>query len=310
MSPIYGAVLESRRIFARIKSYVVYRIAASLILVMTLSSVIFASGCAVDSLLVIILALLNDISMIPVAYDNAEATAKPQLPHAGKLVMMSLYFGVSHTALALMFIFLLDHSKGLTYDIDLATCNTETRGFIWLYLVLVTELMIFSARAPNYFFQSMPSLILAGSVLLTCVAGFLISALASDLNWENVAWIVLYNFAAFIVVDVVKVYFKSMIGESTGEIIETDELVQVDKAKTDTKKKVEKDIRYTVHRDSVLSPSDLNHSVEIVRTGSFGSTIRQFGELRNVEITDGYINKRGRARGLSNASTAFAPIAE
>ena len=45
LSPIYGAVLESRRIFARIKSYVVYRIAASLILVLTLSIIIFASGC-------------------------------------------------------------------------------------------------------------------------------------------------------------------------------------------------------------------------------------------------------------------------
>ena len=71
LSPIYGAVLESRRIFARIKVYVIYRVAATLILVLTLSTTIFATGCAVDSLLVIILALLNDVSMIPVAYDRA-----------------------------------------------------------------------------------------------------------------------------------------------------------------------------------------------------------------------------------------------
>jgi H+-transporting ATPase len=64
LGPIYGAVLESRRIFARVKSYVVYRIAASIVLVLTLSIVIFASGCAVDSLLVIILALLNDIRYV------------------------------------------------------------------------------------------------------------------------------------------------------------------------------------------------------------------------------------------------------
>ena len=63
LSPIYGAVLESRRILARIKSYVIYRVAASMILVLTLSIIIFVTGCAVDALMVIILALLNDVSM-------------------------------------------------------------------------------------------------------------------------------------------------------------------------------------------------------------------------------------------------------
>jgi H+-transporting ATPase len=82
LSPIYGAVLESQRIFTRIKLYVVYPVAASLILVLALSIVIFVKGCAVKSLYVIILALLNNISMISVAYDNASATAKPQLPSA------------------------------------------------------------------------------------------------------------------------------------------------------------------------------------------------------------------------------------
>jgi H+-transporting ATPase len=36
LSPIYGVVLESRGIFARIKTYVIYRVAASLILALTL----------------------------------------------------------------------------------------------------------------------------------------------------------------------------------------------------------------------------------------------------------------------------------
>ncbi len=136
LSPIYGAVLESRRIFTRIKSYVVYRVAASMILVLTLSIIIFVTGCAVDSVLIIVLALLNDISMIPgetismasrmkrfciglivcssfltleplvrmilVAYDNASATTLPQLPRARTLVYQSLYYGLTHAALSLM----------------------------------------------------------------------------------------------------------------------------------------------------------------------------------------------------------------
>lgn len=303
LSPIYGAVLESRRIFARIKAYVVYRIAASIILVLTLSSIIFASGCAVNSLFVIILALLNDISMIPVAYDNAEATAKPQLPNARKLVLMSLFYGVTHTALALMFIFLLDHDQSLANEIRLEReCDAETKGFIWLYLVLVTEFMIFSARAPNYFFQSMPSLVLTASVILTCILGTLIAVFASDLSWLNVAWIWLFNVGTFMLVDILKVQFRKIIKDTPGEIIATDELVQVElKGKTETKKFMEKNARYSIHRESQMNPADLAHNVEVLDNRN--ALMRNFSEMRSVDITDGFVQKRNRARELSNVSS-------
>ena len=110
LSPIYFAVLEARRIFARLKAYVVYRVAASIIVVLTLSIIIFATGCTVDSLLIIILALLNDISMLPIAYDNASATSKPQLPNATKLVLMSLYYGILQSVFSLAFIFSMNYS--------------------------------------------------------------------------------------------------------------------------------------------------------------------------------------------------------
>jgi hypothetical protein len=281
--------------------------------VLTLSTIIFASGCAVDSLLVIILALLNDISMIPVAYDNADATAKPQLPNASKLVLMSLFYGVMNTGLALMFIFLLDHDQSLENPISLEReCDSETRGFIWLYLVLVTEFMIFSSRAPKYFFQSMPSLILTASVLLTCVGGTLIAVYGSDLSWLNVSWIWLYNFGAFIIVDLVKVSFRELINDSPGEIITSDELVEVDTTKTETKKYMEKSVRYAVHRQSQMAPADLTHTVEIIdyKPGMANAFARNFSELRNVGISDGFIATRGRAKELSNVSSGFGSIQE
>jgi hypothetical protein len=91
-----------------------------------------------------ILALLNDISMIPVAYDNAQATTRPQLPNAKKIVMMSMFYGVVHTVGNLVCIVALDEAASLKYPISLEReFNAETRGFIWYHLVLVTELMIF-----------------------------------------------------------------------------------------------------------------------------------------------------------------------
>merc|ERR1712238_563853 len=179
LRPIYGAVLESRRIFARIKSYVAYRMAASSILVLVLSIICFAGqGCSVPSILIIVLALLNDISMLPVAYDNADATAKPQLPNTTKLILVSLYYGIVQTIFALIFLLSLgevrnDPDEPITGAIDFERCSEkgdsdyETGGFIWLYLVLATEFAIFSVRAPSFFFLSMPNIWLFLAVLAT-----------------------------------------------------------------------------------------------------------------------------------------------
>lgn len=152
-------------------AYVVYRVAASIIMVLTFSVIIFATGCAVDPLFVIILALLNDVSMIPVAYDNAKATTRPQLPKAKSLVLQSLFYGLVNAFLGLMFIFCMDYNKHLKYPIDLATCPGEAKGFIWFHLIVVTEMMIFSVRAPSIFCLSAPSVYLMASVFLTCLVG-------------------------------------------------------------------------------------------------------------------------------------------
>jgi hypothetical protein len=86
----------------------------------------------VNNLFVIRLALLNDISMIPVAYDKASATTKPQLPNTKNLVLTSLYYGSAHTTLGLMFIYLIDHNGDeIKWPIVLdRECNWETQGFI------------------------------------------------------------------------------------------------------------------------------------------------------------------------------------
>jgi H+-transporting ATPase len=291
LSPIYGAVLESRRIFARIKSYVVYRVAASLILALTLSIIIFASGCAVDSLLVIILALLNDISMIPVAYDHAQATTKPQLPNASKLVQQSVFYGVFHTGAALLFFFTLDHANALELDLN-PTCESSTKGFVWFYLVLVTELAIFSVRAPGYFWQFLPAPLLFLSVLVTCVGSALIAIFVSDLSLTNMGYIILYNVVVFVVVDLLKVEFRKLIGESPGEIIETDDLIQPKKDQTETAKFMDKQMRYHVHRESTMNPADLQHVVQIEDQRE--KYINFFLGVDNSTFMDGYIAQSHR----------------
>ncbi|KAL7541478.1 hypothetical protein ACHAXR_010955 [Thalassiosira sp. AJA248-18] len=298
LSPIYGAVLESRRIFARIKSYVIYRVAASLILVLTLSIVIFVTGCSVDAIYVIILALMNDISMIPVAYDNATATAttEPQLPRSNTLVYQSLYHGLAHSALSLMFFFAM--------DFDLAVCDGETKGFIWFHLLVVTEMAIFSVRAPGFFLFSMPSPYLMLSVLLTIVAGGLIACNVESigLHSTNLGYIGIFNLASFLVIDLLKVKFREMIGEEPGDVIASDHLI-LPTASTEKQKNVNKSLRYVVHNESVLDAKDREHLVEVKERISLGGF---FGLGTDLNPNEGFVNKKAGLRRSLNGLDSIA----
>jgi H+-transporting ATPase len=244
---------------------------------------------------VIILALLNDISMIPVAYDKAIATTKPQIPRAGKLIIQSLYFGLVHTALALIFIFSLNHHGGR--DVNLSEqCDSETKGFIWFYLVLVTEISIFSVRSPSYFWKSMPSIILMASVILTCIIGALIAVFASDLKVSNMGYIIAYNVGIFIIVDIIKVQFRKLINEDPGDPIYTDDLIEVE-IKTETIKYSEKQRRYRVHKEASLTKDEVDHQVRIRQDSIFS------GFFGDIPLSDGFLNQSyGRRRAFSNLS--------
>lgn len=297
LSPIYGAVLESRRIFSRIKSYVIYRVAASLILVLSLSIIMFVKGCAVDSTFIIILALLNDISMIPVAYDTAEATTKPQLPRARALVYQSVFYGITHAALTLAFFFGMNYAA-LPNSVDLAMCYGtgygETQGFVWFHLLLVTELAIFSVRAPGFFLFSFPSLYLVASVGLTVIAGALMVTLIPSfgLHGDNLGYIFAFNAVTLVVVDLLKIQFRKMIGEEPGDIIVGDELIEP-KPKTEAQKTTEKALRNVVAMDAKLNPEDRERVVQVRKRQ--GSILAAFFDVTGEELSTntGFIKQGG-----------------
>jgi len=78
LSVIATAIEEARRIFERMNSYAIYRIAETirLLLFMT-SSILVFNFYPVTAVMVVLLALLNDLPIMMIAYDNAPIAAKP-----------------------------------------------------------------------------------------------------------------------------------------------------------------------------------------------------------------------------------------
>jgi H+-transporting ATPase len=78
LAVITTAIEEARRIFERMTSYAIYRIAetARVLLFMTASILVF-NFYPVTAIMIVLLALLNDIPIMMIAYDNAPVAPQP-----------------------------------------------------------------------------------------------------------------------------------------------------------------------------------------------------------------------------------------
>lgn len=94
----------------------------------------------------------------------------------------------------------------------------------------------------------------------------------------DIGWIVLFNVASFILVDVVKGKFRKLIGESPGDITATDDLLEPSVC-TEAQKTLKKNVRYYVHKESILDVEDRNHVVLLTSNSALPGIFDLGGEL-------------------------------
>ena len=92
---IIDAIKESRKIFQRMNSYAIYRIAETLrvLLLMTLSILIF-NFYPVTAVMIVMIALLNDGAILSIAYDNVHYRDKPESWNMRLVLGISTVLGV------------------------------------------------------------------------------------------------------------------------------------------------------------------------------------------------------------------------
>ena len=79
LSTIIDAIKESRKIFQRMTNYSIYRIAETIrVLFFITASIIIFQFYPVTALMIVLLALLNDVPIMTIAYDNVKYSDKPE----------------------------------------------------------------------------------------------------------------------------------------------------------------------------------------------------------------------------------------
>ena len=200
LSVIIDAIKESRRIFQRMNSYAIYRIAETLrvLFFMTLSILVF-NFYPVTAVMIVMLALLNDGAILSIAYDNVHYRDKPEAWNMRVVLGISTVLGLIGVVAAFGLFFL-----GMrVFQLDHARIQT----LMYLKLSVAGHLTIFLTRTRGPFWSIQPARVVWLAVLGTQIAATLIAVYGlfmAPLGWGWALFVWGYALVWFIVNDRVK----------------------------------------------------------------------------------------------------------
>ena len=200
LSVIIDAIKESRKIFQRMNSYAIYRIAETLrvLFFMTLAILIF-NFYPVTAVMIVMLALLNDGAILSIAYDNVHYKDKPEAWNMRLVLGISTVLGVIGVVAAFGLFYLGER----VFHLDRAHIQT----LMYLKLSVAGHLTIFLTRTRGPFWSIRPARILWIAVLGTQIVATLIAVYGlfmTPLGWGWALFVWGYALAWFLVNDRVK----------------------------------------------------------------------------------------------------------
>jgi H+-transporting ATPase len=200
LSVIIEAIKESRRIFQRMNSYAIYRIAETLrvLLFMTLAIVVF-KFYPLTAIMIVMLALLNDGAILSIAYDNVIYRNKPEAWDMRTVLSISTVLGVVGVISAFGLFYLGER----VFHLDRAHIQT----LMYLKLSVAGHLTIFLTRTRGPFWSIRPARILLLAVVGTQTVATLIAVYGlfmTPLGWSWALFVWGYALVWFVVNDRVK----------------------------------------------------------------------------------------------------------
>jgi H+-transporting ATPase len=203
LSVITRAVEEARRIFERMTSYAVFRIAETIrvLLFMSLSIVVF-NFYPVTAVMIVLLAILNDFPIMTIAYDNAPVAEKPVRWDMHRVLTVSTVLGV----LGVISSFILFWVVVRYLRLPLSTVQT----LIFLKLLVAGHLTIYLTRSVGFFWKlPWPSWRLVTATETTQVMGTLAAVYGwwvAPIGWKYALAIWGYALIWFFFNDLVKIW--------------------------------------------------------------------------------------------------------
>lgn len=208
LSVIIDAIKESRKIFQRMNSYAIYRIAETLrvLFFMTLAILVF-NFYPLTAVMIVILALLNDGAILSIAYDNVHYKDEPEAWNMRVVLGIATVLGL----IGVVSTFGLFYLGERVFHLDREFIQT----LMYLKLSVAGHTMIFLTRTRGPFWSIRPACILWIAVLGTQTLATLIAVYGffmTPISWSWALFVWGYALAWFLLTDRLKLLVYRMYG--------------------------------------------------------------------------------------------------
>jgi H+-transporting ATPase len=210
LSVITTAIKEARRIFERMTAYAIYRVAETmrLLLFMTAAILMF-NFYPVTAIMVVLLALLNDIPIMMIAYDNAPVALRPVRWDMMRVLSIASTLGIYGVFESFVLYWLVRDYFDLPGPVLQAT--------IFLKLLVSGHMTIYLTRNKGWVWERpWPSWKLVAPCETTQLLGTLLVvyglAIMAPIGWWLALFVWGYTIVSFFVANVVKIAAYRLIG--------------------------------------------------------------------------------------------------
>ena len=204
LSVIIDAIERSREIFRRMENYAVYRIAETVrVLIFLTLCIVLLNFYPVTALMLVVLAILNDLPIMMIAFDNAPVAARPVRWQMNRILTLASILGI----LGVISSFILLWVAREYFHLDAGVIQT----LIFLKLAVAGHMTIYLARTGQQHFweRPLPAFALFGTAELTQVCATLIAIygvfIMTPIGWSLALIVWGYALVWFVINDQVKV---------------------------------------------------------------------------------------------------------
>jgi H+-transporting ATPase len=204
LSVIIDAIQRSREIFRRMENYAVYRIAETVrVLIFLTLCIVLLNFYPVTALMIVVLAILNDLPIMMIAFDNAPVAPKPVRWQMNRILTLASILGI----LGVVSSFILLWVAREYFHLDAGIIQT----LIFLKLAVAGHMTIYLARTGQQHFweRPFPSFALFGTAEITQVVATLIAiygVFMTPVGWTFALIVWGYALVSFMINDQIKVW--------------------------------------------------------------------------------------------------------
>jgi len=232
LSVISTAIDEARRIFGRITTYTIYRVALTMdIMFLVVLASVFLGFQPLTAVMIVIMSLLDDVPIMTIAYDRTPVSPKPMRWKMPRLLSLSAVLGIFCIAqsFGLLLIGMEILSDPALRERFGLTDQSHLQTVMFLQLVAGGHLLLFVTRSETWFLKPpYPAPILLAAILATqllavvmCAFGLLMPAI----SWSLIGWIWLYNIMWMFLLGGVRLLTERLLDHLTARRIKSAALV-------------------------------------------------------------------------------------